>query len=149
MYTEELSAGSIIPFGTGVLAADVLTAAAVHGEYVFLKRARVRRILALVSTTVANDTAAAVVTFRHRITPGSATGETSIGTLTFPDGVVAGKVLYKDIEEEEFAAGDSIAFEVTTAGTDGTAAAGGAYYGFECFLDNEDPRNETDMVLSV
>ena len=146
MYTEQSIA--VVPVGTGVLAADVLTATGDHGEYVVLSPCSVRRIMAYVSTAVVGPTTAPVVTFRRRPTPGSATGQIDLGTLTVPTGTAVGKVVYKDVSPVKLDVGDSILITVSTAATGGTPA-GGAYYGFELELSPDDPRNQPDMVQSA
>lgn len=148
-YTHELGVGAIVPNGTGVLVADVLTAAGVHGEYLILQRARIQRIYAAITTVVLSGTAAAVVTVWKRSAPGVTASQVSLGTLTIPTGSAVGKVIYKDITQVELASGDAIAFEVTTAATDAGTPTGGCIYGFWATYDPEDPRNESDMVLSV
>jgi len=148
MYTEEQLPMAVVQVGAG--AADVLTAAAVHSSsYVVLEQCKISRFLALVTTEIANDSAAAVVTMKQRILYGSSSGEVDLTTITFPDGTAAGKVLYSDFEAVQLNPGDEVVFEVTTAGTDGSSAAGGAIYGALCFHDPETPANQTDMVESA
>jgi len=55
----------------------------------------VRRLWAVVTATVV--TAACVVTFTYRPTPGSATGQVTLGTLTIPNSTAPGKLLYKNL----------------------------------------------------
>ena len=148
MYVNEYR--NFIPKGTTPLGAETLTAAvAVHGEMICVRNCRVKRIMFYVETTIAANTAAPVVTFRKRPTPGSSSGQSTIGTLTIPDLTAAGKVLYKDVTPVLLEVGDSICFDHTTQATDGTSAAGGGYYAFEADDDPEDPRNCADMVASA
>jgi len=141
MYTME--AGRFFaPTATTAIGSLSLTAGAVVAEYVFFKRCNVKRLLALVGT--APTVTDAVVTFRRRLAPGVAGGQTTIGTLTLAVATAAGKCVYKDIEETTFEVGDSLAIEVTT-----TSTAGAAHMSFEADLKPEDPRNEADMVISL
>jgi len=55
----------------------------------------VRRLWATVTAAVV--TAACVVTFTYRPTPGSATGQVTLGTLTLPNATAAGKFVYKNL----------------------------------------------------
>lgn len=140
-YPQEGSAGAVIPVGSGVLAADDLSATGVHGEYMFCQRGSVKKLMAAV-TTVLNGPA--VITFRKRVTTGSATGASVLGTITIPTATAVGKVMYKEIDPVDMAVGDCIAFDVTTAAT-----SGGAIYAFLHDLDPEVNLNEGDLVASV
>src|SRR5262252_4226174 len=55
----------------------------------------VRRLWATVTTVI--STAASVITFTYRPTPGSATGQVTLGTLTVPLATAAGKFMYKNL----------------------------------------------------
>lgn len=143
MYTEKDLLGSVIPLGTGVLGAEALTAAAVHGEYLFLKRAKVRRLMFYVTTA---PDAAVTLEFNLRPTAGSATGEVALGTLVIPSGTAAGKIVYKDIDPEVLSAGHGLSFEVLAVNG---ATAGAGYYGFEIEPDYENALNESDMIASA
>jgi len=57
--------------------------------------ATVRRLWATVTTVI--STAASVITFTYRPTPGSATGQVTLGTLTIPNTTAVGKFLYKNL----------------------------------------------------
>ena len=141
MYTQELFEGVLVPLGSGVLAADDLSGAAVHGEYVAMRRCCIQQLLATVTTILDG---AATVEFNRRVTPGSASGEVAMGTIIFPTTTAVGKVMYQDIDPVTLEAGESIAFEVTS-----TATSGGAIYGFLASLDPEVPANEDEMVESA
>lgn len=148
-YLEEQSVGAIVPNGTAVLGTETVSAAvAVHGEYIVMKRCKITRLLFTVTTAVVGPTTAPVVAFKKRPTPGSTTGQSTIGTLTLLDGTAAGKVVYKDVSPVTLEAGDAICLEHTVAATGGTPAGAGVY-GFELQLDPEMPANEADMIASV
>jgi hypothetical protein len=55
----------------------------------------IRRLWAVVTATVV--TAACVVTFTYRPTPGSAAGQVTLGTLTIPNGTTPGKIVTKNL----------------------------------------------------
>jgi hypothetical protein len=128
--------------------AEVLTAAAAHGEDLVFSNCKITRIGFVVTVEVACETVAPIVTFKKRITPGSDTGSSTIGTLTIPDGTAVGKVLYKNVTPVELAPGDAIEMAVSTAGT-GAAAAGSGYYVYEVIDCPEHVANLTDMVASA
>jgi hypothetical protein len=152
MYSVKSSLGCLIPNGSGVLAADVLTSTGVHGEYIALSHVALDRLLLIVSTTV-NTASPVVVQFKKRSAPGVSSGEVVLGSLSIPHLTAAGKVLYKNINEAEFQAGEALAIEVTTAASSsvplGITAAGGCLYGFELQESPEDPRNEPNMIASA
>ena len=139
--------GSVL-VGAGTAKVTTATGVSVHSIAV-LDQIKVDRIAAVVSTAIDNDLVAAVMTVKRRPTYGSTAGEVSIGTLTFPDGTAAGKVLYKDVNPVVCYPGDQIVFEITTAGTDGAAAAGAAIGMVSCEEDPEVPGNQGDMVASA
>lgn len=55
----------------------------------------VRSLWAVITAAVA--TAACTVTFTYRPTPGSATGQVTLGTLVLPNAAAAGKFIYKNL----------------------------------------------------
>lgn len=83
-------------------------------------------VIALVATiTVAMTVTPAVVAFKYRPTPGSATGEVTLGTLTLPvTGSTIGHQIYKKVAAVECNPGGEIVIELTTASTAGAAAFG-------------------------
>lgn len=125
-----------------------LTAAAVADlSHVCKSHCIVRRLLmpVLVATV---STGNIVVTFRKRPTPGSAVGQSDLGTLTIPTAAVVGKTYYKDIQGVEFQPGDELICEVTTA----AAGGGAAGQGLGLFVAEEDPEtasNESHMIASA
>ena len=137
----------VVPNGTGVLAADDLSATGVHGEYICVKRFELSRLLAVVTTAVVS-TGAVVITVTQRLSPGTAAGQVTLGTLSIPAATVLGKEVYKDIDPAVVLPGQTIAFNVTTAAAGG-GAAGGAVYAFEAMDRPEQPANLANMLLSA
>lgn len=122
---------------------------AVFAEMTFDRRVKVKRLMFLVTVTVAADTTAPVVEFNHRITPKSATGEVLLGQLTIPDGTAAGTVIYKDIDPVTIGPGESITYEHVTQAADSGTAAGDGFYKIMVDPDPEYVGNDTDMVASA
>jgi hypothetical protein len=56
-----------------------------------------------------------VIVFKKRPTAGSTSGETIFATLTVPNPLAQGMVLYKVANATKFAAGDELVVEVTTS----------------------------------
>lgn len=102
----------------------------------------VRGIYAIV--TVAPTVTAPVINVKRRPTPGSATGEVSIGTLTIPVATAIGKCVYKVGFDTKIYPGEELVFDVTTAGT-----AGSATLGAQIDPAWEVPANNTNGVLSA
>ena len=111
-------------FDIGGTAEDLTAAGAVYGEFKPARRVKIKRLMFLVTTTVAADTTAPVVEFNKRILPKDATGEVLLGQLTIPDGTAAGTIIYKDIDPVEVGLADSIALEHVTQAADSGVAAG-------------------------
>ena len=125
---------------------DIGAASADHGEYVCYKACTVQRLLfALTGEAAGGSATAPTVVFTKRPTPLSATGEEVVGTLTIPDTTAVGKVVYKEVDVN-FGVGDSI--EIShTVGVTGPTGQGHAT--IEASETPEDPRSESDMVLSA
>lgn len=137
-----------VPNGTGVLAADDLSATGVHGEYLVMRKVNVDRLYALITTAVVS-TGAVVIAFKARSAPGVTAGQVTIASVSVPAGSAVGKVVYKDgFDPYEMNPGQALAIEVTTAAAGG-GAAGGAVYGFEFQDSPEQPANITSMVESA
>ncbi len=103
---------------------------------------RMRAIWATV--TVAVTTTATVLTFKARPTPGSATGEITIGTLTIPTSAAVGRTVYKKGLDVMVPAGHEISIQTDGAGDAGTVAAG-----FEADPSWEAPVNNSLMLASA
>ncbi len=146
-YTERYGVGNFVPNGSAVLATDSLTATGDHGEHIALTSLNLRRIYFVVTTLVVGTSTDPVVTFTRRPTPGSATGESIIGTLAIPDATAVGKILFKDVDVV-LDAGDSLELSVSVAALGGTPAGNGLY-GWDANHCPDDPNNEADVSLSV
>ena len=143
-YTEKFAGHGLL----GAPAAIDLTSAAVHSHSMIVgSKMFIDRIMLCVSTATVS-TGNIVVAFKKRPTPGSAVGESTIGSLTIPTAIAAGKVYYKDISSANFEVGDQLVFEVTTAAAGG-GAAGQAVPMFDGHEDPEVPANQSDMVASA
>lgn len=82
-------------------------------------------VRALWATVVVTPTVTAVIlNYKFRPTPGSATGEVSLGTLTLPVGAAIGNQYYKKIQEFKALPGGEIVVDMTQASTAGEACAG-------------------------
>ena len=125
-----------------------LTSAAVQSfSWVLGMDARVFRIQAKVTTATVSNVSI-VLNFRRRPTFGSATGQSSLGTLTIPTAIAVNKVYYKEITPVNCVAGDQIVVEVTTA-AGGGGAAGKALCDLLIDTDPEVALNESGFVASV
>lgn len=155
MYTEKGGLLNFfapnIPFATttsGVLREiDIGGSSATHGEYVCFRPCTVRQFsFAVTGEDVSGTSVAPTVVFKKHPTPLSATGSSTICTLTVPSGTAVGKVVYKNITPVDFAVGDSI--EISwTIGT-GTPTGMG-HVAAECDYDPEKETNNTDMIASA
>lgn len=152
MYTEGLLHGAVVPSGTGPLGVDDLDAApGTHGEWLVMRRCQIRRLMFYVTEAVVADTTAPAVSFTARVTPGSDSGATVLGTLTIPHGTAVGKVVYKDIEPFTLNPGDTLAPKSTVQTVDAGSSTetGQGFYGFELHDMPEEPANSGDMVESA
>lgn len=118
MYNNKLPALKLL--GT----AQSLTSAATIASYAAEAKLLVKRI-SFVVKTAAVSTGGIVITFYKRPTIFSTAGQASVGTLTIPNGALAGAVYYKDISAVSLQPGESIAADVTTAAAGGSAAGDG------------------------
>lgn len=148
MYNNQFGIGKLVPALAASVAPGSLASAAVISEHACIgERVAIQRVAVAVSTAVVS-TGAVVVTVRNRPTVGSASGQSTITTLSIPAGTAAGKVVYKDINEALIAPGGSIVFEVTTAAAGG-GAAGAGVCGYVASEDPEFKLNESSMIASV
>ena len=111
------------------------------------ERVEVVRIAVAIATATVS-TGSILITVVNRPTAKSATGQVTIGTITIPTGVAAGKVYYKDVNQASIAPGGSLCFIVTTAAAGGSKAGAG----IPGFVAQEDPEyklNESNMVASA
>lgn len=134
--------------GMGTQGPAVLTGAGVLAHrYMAQMALKVVRVGISISTATVS-TGNIVITVKKRPTVGSASGESTIGTLTIPTSIAAGKKYYKDLSGVHVDPGEEIAFDVTTAAAGGGAAGAGVPF---CEVE-EDPEyvgNQSDMVASA
>lgn len=78
---------------------------------------KLRAVAVVVSTDM--TVTPPVLTIRHRPTAGSATGQTTVDTITVPLAQTAGKLAYVEDLDQLVKPGEHIVFDVTTAATAG------------------------------
>ena len=148
MYQHQSGLGKLVPALSASVAPGSLASTAVICEYACVgERMGIQRVAVAISTAVVSS-GGVVVTIRNRPTVASATGQSTITTLTIPAGTAAGKVVYKDINEALIVPGGSLVFEVTTAAAGG-GAAGQGVCGFVASEDPEYKLNESSMIASA
>lgn len=130
--------------GAAATDADVAlgTAAVVGLLYAGLQPIMVKGISAQVVTTF--DTADTVLTVRKRVTPGSDTGSTILGTLTIPNAAAAPNTYYKKFDPVKLSAGEEL-----VVSTDGGTTAGTAILRLETMPSWEAPQNNTKLIASA
>lgn len=105
-------------FDPKAFAAISLTSAAeVAAMYPGLRKMKVRKVGFTVTTSP--TVTAAIISFRQRITPRSATGQMVITTLTIPVAAVIGTTYYKEGLNFDIPPGDELQVEVTQVATAG------------------------------
>jgi len=148
MYVNQGILGKLMPILDTGAVASALSGAAVIAEHACIgNQVEIRRVAIAISTATVSS-GNIVVTVRNRPTVGSASGQSTLATLTIPTGVAAGKVYYKDVNQSIIVPGGSIAFEVTTAAAGG-GAAGAGVCGFIAQEDPEYAPNLSSMVASA
>lgn len=125
---------------------DIGGSSADHGELLCVKACIVKRCqFTLVGELAGGTSVAPIVYFKKRPTPLSATGESTVATLTIPDATAIGKTVYADAEVR-FAVGDSMELShVIGTGT----PTGQGYYSFICFDMEQNAGNNSEMILSA
>ena len=103
---------------------------------------RVRGISATI--TVVTATEVITCTFKYRPTPGSATNEVTIGTLTLPIGAAVGKVYWKKGLDYLVQPGGEVVVQ-----TAGASATGSAVFGMLVEPHWESPANLANGVASA
>lgn len=134
-----------IHFAAAATANDIVTPADPIATVVIqpgFQPIRVSHIWARIVT--ANTVAPTILTFKKRITIGSATGESVIGTLTIPIGAAIANVYWKSVDGVIIYPGQEIVVQ-----TDGGGTAGTAVLGVHTDPAWEHPSNRTNMVQSV
>jgi hypothetical protein len=127
--------------------AQSLTSAAVINSQPIVKRCLIKRLSFIVSTATVSS-GNIVITAYYRPTVGSSSSQVSLGTITIPTSIAAGKVYYKDITPYSAAPGGDVSFSVTTAAAGG-GAAGAGFCAVEFEQDPEVAANESNMVASA
>lgn len=102
----------------------VLTSATNIFTHIAIQSLIVRR-LAFEITTAVVSTGNVVLTFYKRPTPGSSSGQTTIGTISIPTLAAVPNVYWKDVAGVKFQPGEEFACDVTTASAGGGAAGAG------------------------
>jgi len=94
--------------------------------------------------TTSPTVTATILALKRRPTPGSATGEVIILTLTLPVAAVIGNVYYKRGGDTKISPGDELVVDVTQASTAGAATMGCAWS-----PSWEAPANNAKMIASA
>lgn len=131
--------------GAAATDADVAlgTAAVVAVAYAGLQPMMIKGLTAQVVTTF--DTADTILTVRKRVTPGTDTGATVIGTLTIPNAAAAPNTYYKQFSPPvKLSAGEEL-----TVATDGGTTAGTAILRLLSNPNWEHPSNNTKLIASA
>lgn len=126
---------------------DIGAASGTHGEYLCVKQCDVTKLMfSLVGELAGGTSAAPTVVFSKRITAGSDTGATAVGTLTIPDATPVNKTVYKNVTPVNFQVGDlmKIAWTVGTGTPTGMGVAS-----WICEDDPEVEGNNSDMIASA
>lgn len=139
-----------IPAGSadsGVMAEiNFASAAGTAGEYICIKPCTLKfAAFTVVGAAVVGSTTAPTVVLVKRPTPLSSSAQSSVGTITVPNGAAAGKSYYKVIETD-FAVGQSMQVAWTQAV--GGTVAGKGHFWIEAFHDDESPGNNSNMAVS-
>lgn len=88
---------------------DIGAASADHGEYICIRPCVIKEAGFIMTGELAGGTSVApLVLFKKRPTPLSATGETTVSTLTIPDTTAVGKAIVDTAVNTRMAIGDSI-----------------------------------------
>ncbi|HUR99061.1 MAG TPA: hypothetical protein VMZ26_13425 [Pyrinomonadaceae bacterium] len=147
MYTDKVPAVVLKKAANKGMLVDLTAAAVADASYVVLSRIKVSRLLFVVSTATVSS-GNIVVAFKQYPTVGSSASAVTLGSLTIPTAIAAGKVYYKDISPAILNAGDELVCEVTTAAAGG-GAAGAGFFAVECEFCPEYVSNQSDMVASA
>jgi hypothetical protein len=127
---------------------DIGASSADHGELICVRPCKVVALqFTLTEEAASGTTTAPTVIFTKRPTPNSATGEAVVETLVVPSGSAIGKTVYlNNFDPVSFAVGQSMELSHTVGvGT----PTGIGVYSFICIEDEEDPRNNSNMILSA
>lgn len=90
-------------------AIDIGASSGDHGDFVCMRPCTVKQLLfAVTLENVSGTVTPPTVVFTKRVTPGTSSGGSAMGTLTIPSGTAIGKVVYKKITPVDFAIGDCV-----------------------------------------
>lgn len=127
-------------------AIDIGASSADHGEFVCIKPCVMLKAMFVVSLeNVSGTSVAPQVIFTKRPTPGSATGEAVVATLTIPSGTVIGKTVYKDVTPVAFKVGEALELS-HIIGTGTPTGQGDA--DILAYADPEVAGNNSNMIAS-
>lgn len=139
-----VAANSTAPY----CAVDIGASSGTQGEWVCTRPCVVHQLLFAVSLeAVVGTSTAPTVSFKKRPTPGSSSGQTTVGVLTIPDGTAVGKTVYKNVTPVAFSVGQSMQVS-WTVGTGGTVAGQGNADLLADFSP-EQPGNNSNMIASA
>ena len=128
-------------------AIDIGASSGTHGEFVCVRPCLMREFLFAVTLEAAGGSSAApTVVFKKRPTPGSSSGESTLATLTIPDGTAIGKVVYKRISPILMMPGQSIQVS-WTIGIGSPMGQGNASWVADYSPENEG--NNSNMIASA
>ncbi len=126
---------------------DIGATGADHGEMLCVRPCQVYRLKFTMVTELAGGTSTApTVLFKKRPTPKSATGETTMGTVTVPDATAVGATIYLDITPVSLAVGD--AMEISHTVGSGTPTGKG-FWSVDITDSPETAVNNTELTLSA
>ena len=149
-YPQKMGLGHLVRASNAHDTAENLAAAvAVYGGYYVTKPCAISEFKFIVTTAIVAGTTAPVIEVNRRPTPGSASGEVQIDTITIPNGTAAGKVMSVRFAPVQLNTGDSLAFEHVTQAADSGTAAGAGFYDVVLEADYESDDNQSDQITSA
>lgn len=113
-------------------------------EHILFIGGTARRLMVCVTTAVVS-TGNVVVSFFKRSGPGVSSGQVSLGTISIPPAALVGSVYYKEIESPDFAPGQALFIQVSTAAAGG-GAVGAGVMGVDLFHRPEASLNVASMI---
>lgn len=128
-------------------AIDIGASSGAHGEWICIRPCKVKTLLFHLSIEAASGTSVApTVVFYKRVTPGTSTSGSAVGTLTIPTGTALGSTVYKQITPVNFVVGDLI-YLTWTIGTGTPTGIGDANAYVE--PDPDVAGNNSEMIASA
>jgi hypothetical protein len=107
------------------------------------------RLLCTLLTAYDTKVTDQIISLDHQPAYGSVTGRTELGTITVPDALAAGKVLYKNFTPKKVMPGEQLVFEIKQAGTGGVSIAGTVQPFLVVAPAPESPGNCLNLVASA